>query len=59
LPGDEPRFSPTPGPEQLADALEPGSATAGPRRMGKGVIIGVLVGALVIGAAFAAWFVKG
>lgn len=56
-PGAQQHFSPTPGPENLADALEP--QPQGQRRMGKGVIIGVLVGALVIGAAFAAWFVRG
>jgi eukaryotic-like serine/threonine-protein kinase len=58
LASEERRFSPTtPSSERIAEVLDP--ATAAQRRMGKGVIIGVLVGALVIGAAFAAWFVRG
>jgi len=54
---NEPRFHPTPGPDRLAEVLEPGGQVN--RKMPKGVIIGVLVGALVIGAAFAAWLVRG
>jgi serine/threonine protein kinase len=54
---NEPRFNPTPAPDQLAQVLEPGGHVM--RKMPKGVIIGVLVGALVIGAAFAAWLVRG
>ena len=54
---NEPRFHPTPPPDQLVQVLEPGGQVI--RRMPKGVIIGVLVGALVIGAAFAAWLVRG
>ena len=53
---NEPRFNPTPAPDQLAQVLEPGGHAI--RKMPKGLIIGVLVGALVIGAAFAAWLVR-
>ena len=58
---NEPRFIPTPDPERLADVLEPAppipAAPLMPRRMGRGLIVGVLVGALVVGVAFAAWLV--
>jgi len=47
----------TPGPDQLADALEPldpPAAVATHRWIGKGVLIGVLIGAAAVGALFAA-----
>jgi serine/threonine protein kinase len=47
----------TPGPDQLADALEPlppRSSVATHRWIGKGVLIGVLIGAAAVGALFAA-----
>jgi hypothetical protein len=47
----------TPGPDQLADALEPlppPSSVATHRWIGKGVLIGVLIGAAAVGALFAA-----
>ena len=54
---NEPRFHPTPPPDKLAQVLEPGGHVI--RKMPRSVIVGVLVGALVIGAAFAAWLVRG
>ena len=58
-----PPSHPTPSPEQLADALEPlpaaaRPAVAQPNWPGKGVIIGVLLGALAVGALFAALLVR-
>jgi hypothetical protein len=47
----------TPGPDQLADALEPlppPSSVVTNRWIGKGVLIGVLIGAAAVGALFAA-----
>jgi hypothetical protein len=47
----------TPGPDQLADALEPlppPSSVVTHRWIGKGVLIGVLIGAAAVGALFAA-----
>jgi serine/threonine-protein kinase len=48
----------TPGPDQLADALEPmdqpPSSVATHSWIGKGVLIGVLIGAAAVGALFAA-----
>jgi serine/threonine-protein kinase len=48
----------TPGPDQLADALEPiaprPAAVATRAWIGKGVLIGVLIGAAAVGALFAA-----
>jgi serine/threonine protein kinase len=47
----------TPGPDQLADALEPmdpPASVATHRWIGKGVLIGVLIGAAAVGALFAA-----
>jgi serine/threonine-protein kinase len=69
LPSDLP-MSPTPGPEALADALEPrhpasgaapAPAAAAPAAhgMSRGVVIGVLLGALTIGAALAALVFRG
>ena len=56
-PVNEPRFNPTPAPDRMAEVLEPGGPPL--RRMPRGVIISVLVGALLIGAVFAAWLVRG
>ena len=56
---NEPAFHPTPSPERLAEALEPGGP--GMRRMSKGLIAGILVSALLLGAAFAsfaAWLLR-
>lgn len=51
----------TPGPEALADVLEPQSAAADmePRRVHTGVLIGVVLGALALGAVVASLLVKG
>ena len=51
----------TPGPEQLADILEPPAPAAPPpaKWVGKGVLIGVVIGALAVGALAAALLVKG
>jgi serine/threonine protein kinase len=62
LPGNmmsSPLAGGTPGPDQLADALEPlepppASVFAARRWIGKGVLIGVLIGAAAVGALFAA-----
>jgi hypothetical protein len=58
------RHGTTPSPEQLVDALEPSpraaaSATPPAKWIGKGVLIGVLIGALAIGAIFAALLARG
>ncbi len=50
----EPIYHPTP-PEEIEGLIE----ASGMRRFSRPVIIGVLVGALVVGAAFAAWLVRG
>jgi eukaryotic-like serine/threonine-protein kinase len=55
-PGSEPVNRPTPQSAEIDDLLESPAAS---RRFSKGLIIGVLVGALVIGVAFAAWLVGG
>ncbi len=53
-------LGPTPGPEELADALEPRTRPAAPRSwVGKATLIGILIGALLLGALFAAQFVPG
>jgi eukaryotic-like serine/threonine-protein kinase len=44
----------TPGPERLVDVLEPAAPPRGIPRLGKGVLIGVLIGALAMGAVVAA-----
>ncbi len=60
---------PTPGPEALADALEPQSraaggqdlrdASAGPQgRAGKGLVVGIILGAVAVGLAFATFVLK-
>jgi serine/threonine-protein kinase len=49
----EPGYHPTPSPDRLADVLEP--AGQGVRRMSKSLIAGILVMALVLGAAFASF----
>ncbi len=54
---------PTPGPEELADVLEPRGhapvAQANQSWIRKGVLIGIVVGAIAVGALFAALLVRG
>jgi eukaryotic-like serine/threonine-protein kinase len=54
-PAAEPIYHATPPSGELADMME----VPGGRRFSRPLIIGVLLGALVIGAAFAAWLVRG
>jgi serine/threonine protein kinase len=52
---NEPIYNMTPRSGELAQTSEAGPSG----RLSKGVIIGMLVGALLIGAALAAWFARG
>jgi serine/threonine-protein kinase len=54
-----PHRHPTPGPDTLADALEPPRLPPQPEgKVGRGLIIGVVVAALVVGAVLAAVLVR-